>query len=1647
MFSPQKRLSGLTIPELLVVTTIIWILSTIGFVSFSKYNSQARDTTRSTDIKNISRVLDLHNTTVWRYPVATDSVDITYSGAIVWSQWIFGKDTAAETWKIFGDLVDPAYWNGYTYSTTINRKEYQLAAVFENENIASELVAMNFNFLDFAPTAYASTDFSPLEFSPKIWLDATDINGDDNYTNNPSDSSTVSTWVNKSSAGSANNPQVTHSSIQYTDDGFDGNYPWVFISTADGLLLTNSDITVWDIFYVVQKNDPFGSTDSNGYGLYSNVDDNYKIGYHNRYRDALRIGSAPRHHNSSPATTSSRTSPFVYGFHTDNSNYSFRDTWNLISQGGTNSITWHTWAFNKWWAVTNKNSDLVVSEILIFDVSLSSTDRQKVEWYLAHKWWQDYYLNNSHPYKDAPPEWATPPTPDTTPDNFVFSDVTDADIWTLYTSNSITVEWINSWAPISISWGFYSINSTVNYTDLPGMVNIWDVVRVRQTSSNSSSTSTSTTLNIGGVSESFTVTTLFIDDTPDAFSFSDVGDADLSTEYFSNAITVSGLNTQVDINISWDTAQYKISDWVPTDISSWWSASASSTYFANTSEWWFDNNTSSNGWWNNNALPAWLEYDLGVGEQEQVTSYTLYRSSSQSWWWTSDNWSPKNWTFEWSDDGSNWIVLDTRTNQRIRKNQTKQVYSFTNSNYYRYYRINISSAYGNNTNWVNITEMEMINEEGVGVFTSSPGIVENGDIVSMKITSSTSPGVTKTGSLTIGTLTESFNVTTTAPDTIPDSFSFTDVEWANLWASYISNNITVWWINTLSPISISGVWEYRINAWAYQTASSTVSNGDIINIRQNASPSNSQTVSSTLTIGWVSATYNVTTPAPPPDTTPDSFSFTSETNANMSDDYFSDTITVSWINTASPITITWGEYDINGSNSYTSSAGNVTVGDTITLKNTASASPNTTTNAVLTIGWVSASYSVTTVPTDSTPSSLDPIVIDDINVPVDISVSWWEYNINGGTWTSSSWVGAINDGDVVLVRNTSPNTWWASNSITLTVWGVSDNFSLTNWPWDSTPDSFSFTDINESSLNTLYTSDAITVTGINAPTNVNISGWEYIIVWETPSYTTAPWVVYNNQQIRVRQVSSIDWNTQTSAILTLWSVSDSFDVTTVSFIPSNTETPSAPVSNIFVWWDYNWLISYASTGSTHFVIATPSIITSDLSDTDIESIIANKKLVYDGFENTPWSYMGQDFTATWSFNFNISSPILYSWTRENLWSYGWLKQIDEGIRSTYSTFPAYRNVASYLDDFSLWYLEKIIGQNIGINPIKPYYCSDILRSKLVYNVAPSATITATPNTTWWWYGTWGIANGGTSTQWDLDYEYHSDSVNWQITFEWEKSQKIWFIRIYNRTWCCSERLSWATIQLYNSIWWLIYSHALWDTRDDFVIDLDLEWIGRLYDVNKVVIQAVGGNYLNLREVEIFLWWNLQDGIYKVDKDGLGWLSPYNVYCDMTTDGWGWTRIGDEFIENWELLNQQDMWQYTWSGVVNINDNLIVSHLTQQPPESIPDAFVLQHNGGTNVSYQLFFDSIPGEFFAQEIRLWVWVKDTNASLFKNTIKYADNQSVTSTPDYDIIETNGDWEYHMVRIPLDGLVDDFIWDIWGWAAWRFHFTWASMEVYYR
>jgi hypothetical protein len=196
-------------------------------------------------------------------------------------------------------------------------------------------------------------------------------------------------------------------------------------------------------------------------------------------------------------------------------------------------------------------------------------------------------------------------------------------------------------------------------------------------------------------------------------------------------------------------------------------------------------------------------------------------------------------------------------------------------------------------------------------------------------------------------------------DTTPNAFSFTAQTGVGLSTAVTSNTITVSGINAAAPISVSGG-TYNVNGGGYTGVAGTVTNGNTVSVRLTSAASNSTQTCATLTIGGVNGTFCATTLAAVVDTTPNAFGFTAQTGVGLSTTVTSNTITVSGINAAAPISVSGGTYNVNGGG-YTGVAGTVNNGNTVSVRLTSAASNSTPTCATLTIGGVNGTFCATTL--------------------------------------------------------------------------------------------------------------------------------------------------------------------------------------------------------------------------------------------------------------------------------------------------------------------------------------------------------------------------------------------------------------------------------------------------------------------------------------------------------------------------------------------------------------------------------------------------------------------------------------------------------------------------------------------------------------
>ena len=105
-------------------------------------------------------------------------------------------------------------------------------------------------------------------------------------------------------------------------------------------------------------------------------------------------------------------------------------------------------------------------------------------------------------------------------------------------------------------------------------------------------------------------------------------------------------------------------------------------------------------WMTTGAAPGWLQFDAGQGSSSVVTGYHLACADVQAR-------DPKDWQFQGSDDGSSWTNLDTRTAESFAVRGQANSYTFSNTTWYRHYRLNVTATAGGGTNAVAVAELAL----------------------------------------------------------------------------------------------------------------------------------------------------------------------------------------------------------------------------------------------------------------------------------------------------------------------------------------------------------------------------------------------------------------------------------------------------------------------------------------------------------------------------------------------------------------------------------------------------------------------------------------------------------------------------------------------------------------------------------------------------------------------------------------------------------------------------------------------------------------------------------------------------------------------------------------------------------------------------
>ncbi|MEO7387034.1 MAG: hypothetical protein ABIX37_08880 [Gammaproteobacteria bacterium] len=522
---------------------------------------------------------------------------------------------------------------------------------------------------------------------------------------------------------------------------------------------------------------------------------------------------------------------------------------------------------------------------------------------------------------------------DITPNAFTFVDQTGVAKSTLTVSAPVTLSGFTDTAPITVSGGEYSVGCTASFTSAPGTVAPAATVCVRHTSSAIGGTATNTTLTVGaasgltGTSDTFTSTTEgATDTTPDSFSFPAQTSVPLGTTLTSGAISLTGYDTAATITVSGGTYSK--------NCASGGFTSAAGTLAPNTSVCVRHTSASTGGTATNTVLTV-------GGVAGTFTSTTLAGDAV-----------PAAFTFP-SQTGVPLLTDVTSAPATITGIDIASPVTVANGEY----SIGCTST-----------------------FTAAQSSISNGQAICVRHQSSFNSSEDVATVLTIGTVSGTFTSTTKVGDQVPDDFSFTTQTGVARNTVVTSNPITVTGVDSKVGILVSGTigspgpfptpgFSRGCTGSVNALSGDTLEPGETICVSVFSADSDLTSVVATITIGGngvgnrKTETFTVTTG----ETVPDTFVFADQVDVPTLTTIYAAPVLITGITGPSRVTISQnGQYQVNCTGGFTSSAGTVEDGNTICIRHVSSASLSTETSTTLTVGGVSDTFTSTTT-ADSTP--------------------------------------------------------------------------------------------------------------------------------------------------------------------------------------------------------------------------------------------------------------------------------------------------------------------------------------------------------------------------------------------------------------------------------------------------------------------------------------------------------------------------------------------------------------------------------------------------------------------------------------------------------------------------------------------------------
>jgi hypothetical protein len=130
----------------------------------------------------------------------------------------------------------------------------------------------------------------------------------------------------------------------------------------------------------------------------------------------------------------------------------------------------------------------------------------------------------------------------------------------------------------------------------------------------------------------------------------------------------------------------------------------------------FDKNHSSSVYWHSGSSSGWIKVEFTT--PKKIKRYSLQIPVASY---------PTAWTFEGSNDNSNWVVLDAKTGYSGWSTGERKEFNIDNVNQYKYYKINVTLMSSGNASFSEIEMIEITNEPYLGILRLPTGGVSPTD--------------------------------------------------------------------------------------------------------------------------------------------------------------------------------------------------------------------------------------------------------------------------------------------------------------------------------------------------------------------------------------------------------------------------------------------------------------------------------------------------------------------------------------------------------------------------------------------------------------------------------------------------------------------------------------------------------------------------------------------------------------------------------------------------------------------------------------------------------------------------------------------------------------------------------------------------------